>query len=491
MGRNFATELELKKELADRAVKCCANDLGSFKIAVVGDLMLDCYIGGEVKRISPEAPVPIIRMTSEKFVLGGAGNALANLAGLGVQIIPVGRLGNDINGEAFLMNSVMQNADVSHIVKKDVTSIKTRILGGHQQMLRLDREHIVETAENEAKAIVASLALCKDLNCVVISDYGKGFCSPALCREVSKFCKEKNIPLLIDPKKSDWNCYCGATLITPNVKELGEAVGYEVENKDEAVAAAAGSLLEKYDIENILVTRSEKGSTLVSADGVKHISATAAEVYDVSGAGDTTIATVAAFLAAGFELADCCELARLASQFVIGKVGTYPIKAEDMISLLSNEGLSYLNKIVDRETAAKVCAKWKEKGKKVIFTNGCFDIIHSGHIDSLNKAKELGDKLVVGLNSDASVKRLKGETRPVNGENDRAKILAALEAVDLVTIFDEDTPRELLSKLLPNVLVKGGDYTPEQVVGGEFADEVVIIPLTEGYSTTGIIEKMK
>ncbi len=490
MPRNFIAELGLSKGLVEKARQICSGRFEDCRVAVAGDLMLDCYISGKVKRISPEAPVPVVRMTDEKFVLGGAGNALANLSGLGVQIIPAGRLGSDADGERFLANPVMSAADTAHIVKKDVTSIKTRILGGHQQMLRLDREHYIETTEEEAKEISVSLMNEKP-GCVVISDYGKGFCSEALCRELAAQCAENSTPLLVDPKKADWSCYSGAYLITPNVKELGEASGQEIKNEDSEIVNAARGLLQKYSIENVLVTRSEKGASLVSKTDVKHIPASAVEVYDVSGAGDTTIATIAAFLAAGLELSECCELANLASQFVVGKVGTYPIKAEDLLGLLKEAGFSYMDKIAGREAAAKTCAEWKAAGRKVIFTNGCFDIIHSGHIDSLNKAKELGDRLIVGLNSDASVKRLKGESRPVNGEADRAKILAALEAVDLVIVFGEDTPRELLSVLHPNVIAKGGDYLPEQVAGREFADEVTIIPLTQGYSTTGIIEKIK
>ena len=490
MPRNFIAELGLSKGLVEKARQICSGRFEDCRVAVAGDLMLDCYISGKVKRISPEAPVPVVRMTDEKFVLGGAGNAIANLSGLGVQIIPAGRLGSDMYAARFLGDPAMRDVDSSNIIMRGQTSVKTRILGGHQQMLRLDNEVYIETTENEAKQR-ASRLLADEPDCVVISDYGKGYCSEALCRRLSALCEKRFIPLLIDPKKADWSCYSGAYLITPNVKELEEASGREIKNEDSEIVNAARELIEKYDIENILVTRSEKGSTLVSDDFVKHIPASAVEVYDVSGAGDTTISTIAAFLAAGLELSECCELANLASQFVVGKVGTYPIKAEDLLGLLKEAGFSYMDKIAGREAAAKTCAEWKAAGRKLIFTNGCFDIIHSGHIDSLNKAKELGDRLIVGLNSDASVKRLKGESRPVNGEADRAKILAALEAVDLVVVFGEDTPHELLSVLHPNVIAKGGDYLPEQVAGREFADEVAIIPLTQGYSTTGIIEKIK
>ncbi|MDO4953471.1 MAG: PfkB family carbohydrate kinase, partial [Synergistaceae bacterium] len=298
MPRNFIAELGLSKGLVEKARQICSGRLKDCRIAVAGDLMLDCYISGKVKRISPEAPVPVVRMTDEKFVLGGAGNALANLSGLGVQIIPAGRLGSDADGEKFLANPVMCAANTAHIIKKDVTSIKTRILGGHQQMLRLDREHYIETTEKEAKEIAASLMNEKP-GCVIISDYGKGFCSEALCRELAAQCAKNTTPLLVDPKKADWSCYSGAYLITPNVKELGEASGREIKNEDSEIVNAARELLQKYGIENVLVTRSEKGASLVSKTEVKHIQASAVEVYDVSGAGDTTISTIAAFLAAG------------------------------------------------------------------------------------------------------------------------------------------------------------------------------------------------
>lgn len=477
----------------ERAKQLCLGKFGQLRAAVVGDFMLDRYISGSVGRISPEAPVPVIKFTDEKFVPGGAGNVVANLTGLGMPVTVVGRIGRDANGDKLLSLGAMKDVDTSLVVEKNITTVKTRILGdGRQQMLRLDRENFVETTEEETRKIIDGLSSYKDkVDCFIISDYGKGFCSPLLCEEIIKFCRGKKIPVFVDPKKNDWSCYSGATVITPNLKELRSACGEDIANSDEDVLRCGREMLKKYDIENILVTRSEKGATLINSAGYKHVRAGKVEVYDVSGAGDTMIATAAAFLAAGFSLKDCVSIANTASQIVVGKVGTYPIKADDLLKAFNNIDAPFLNKIMNAQDAEETCTSWKNNGERIVFTNGCFDIIHTGHIDSLNAAKYLGDKLIVGLNSDGSVRRLKGSGRPVNGQDDRAKILASLESVDMVVIFNEDTPAELLSKLRPDVIAKGGDYKPEEVVGREFAGEVVIIPLTEGYSTTSIIEKMK
>ena len=274
------------------------------------------------------------------------------------------------------------------------------------------------------------------------------------------------------------------------MKELSAAFGLAVENEDSAVAEAASALASRFGIENILATRSDKGATLVSRGEVSHISVWPVEVYDVSGAGDTMLAAASAFASAGLPLRAAAVLANAASQIVIGKVGTYPINADELLAAVTEENAASGGKIYTADEAENLRRRWRANGEKVVFTNGCFDILHAGHVDSLTAAKSLGDRLIVGLNSDASVKRLKGESRPVNGEVSRAKVLSALEAVDAVVIFGEDTPAELLSHLRPDVLAKGGDYRPEDVAGREYAGEVVIIPLTEGYSTTSVIERI-
>jgi len=493
--RNSSTTFpdEIDAGSIECAKQLCLGKFAQLRAVVVGDFMLDRYISGSVGRISPEAPVPVIKFTDEKFVPGGAGNVVANLVGLGVSVTVVGRVGKDAYGNKLLSLRAMKNVDTSLIVENDITTVKTRILGdGRQQILRLDHENFIETTEEDTKRIISGLSSYKDkIDCFIISDYGKGFCSPMLCEEIIKFCHSKKIPIFVDPKKNNWSCYKGATVITPNLRELRSACGENIVNSDEDTLRCGREMLKKYGIENILVTRSENGATLIRREGYRHVRAGKVEVYDVSGAGDTMLATTAAFWAAGLPLEDCVCVANAASQIVVGKVGTYSIKASDLLEAFNNIDAPYMNKIMDRNEAAEACACWKENKEHVIFTNGCFDIIHTGHIDSLNAARRLGDRLIVGLNSDDSVHRLKGNGRPVNHQDDRAKILASLESVDMVVIFDEDTPAELLSQLRPDVIAKGGDYKPEEVVGREYAGEVVIIPLTEGYSTTGIIEKMK
>ena len=481
---------EFTEENIFRVRELLLGDFKNFPAVVAGDFMLDRYVGGDVSRISPEAPVPVVRVRSERFVAGGAGNVAANLAGLGVPVCAVGSVGDDREGEILLSLPVFRDADVSGIRPLGPTTVKTRILGGgRQQMLRLDREETVNPRSEDIAFALSKIgeAAQRGARLVILSDYGKGFCSPAMCRAVIDFARDAGLYVWVDPKKDDWEAYRGAYAITPNVKELSAASGHAVENEDRAVAEAASALAARYGIENILATRSDKGATLVSRGEASHIPVWPVEVYDVSGAGDTMLAAASAFASAGLPLRDAAVLANAASQIVIGKVGTYPIKAGELLAAVTGGNASAGGKIYSAGEAENLCGRWRANGEKVVFTNGCFDILHAGHVDSLTAAKSLGDRLIVGLNSDASVKRLKGESRPVNGEISRAKVLSALEAV---VIFGEDTPAELLSRLRPDVLAKGGDYRPEDVAGREYAGEVVIIPLTAGYSTTSVIERI-
>ncbi|MDO5114988.1 MAG: bifunctional heptose 7-phosphate kinase/heptose 1-phosphate adenyltransferase [Synergistaceae bacterium] len=462
-------------------------------VIVVGDFMLDRYLCGEVFRISPEAPVPVVKILEERLIAGGAGNVAANLAGLGVSSAVIGRAGNDSQGSALLSLPLFKDIDSSGMCINGQTTVKTRILGsGRQQMLRLDQEDVKAPSDEEIAAVLSKISHSAEsgVKLIIISDYGKGFCSPELCRKIIALARERSVNVWADPKKTDWECYRGAFIVTPNIRELSDAVGRAVKNDDEDITAAAIGLMEKYDIENMLVTRSDKGATLIEGGIAAHMPVGAVEVYDVSGAGDTMIAVAAAFAAEGLPLRDAVRLANAASQVVIGKIGTYPISAPELLEAISEKSGSAHQKVMSADDAAALCGKWRDAGERVVFTNGCFDILHAGHIDSLNAARALGDRLIVGLNSDGSVCRLKGESRPINGAEARAKLLAALEAVSAVVIFEEDTPAELLSRLRPDVIAKGGDYRPEEVAGREFAAEVVIIPLTEGFSTTSIIERL-
>lgn len=487
-----------------RVRELCCGGFAKYNILVIGDFMLDRYLSGSVSRISPEAPVPVVKLCEEKIVAGGAGNVVSNLVGLGLNVTAIGRIGTDSQGEEMLSLETFKKAETSFILKNGVTTVKTRILGGgRQQMLRLDRELITETSDCDTTEIVGRVRnlVQMGIDCVIISDYGKGFCTERLCREVIALCSRESVKIFVDPKKDNWSCYGNADIITPNIKELSLVCNSYIENEDENILYHAKRLKDMYQIKNILVTRSEKGATLVTDDSFVHVRCNNVDVYDVSGAGDTMIATLSAFASAGVRLEDCVSMANIASQIVIGKIGTQPINASELENTFNNiisESNSHLRqykdfvsqKLLSGEECAKFARTHKEMGERVIFTNGCFDIIHPGHIDSLIQASCLGDVLIVGLNSDSSVKRLKGESRPVNNQNARAKVIAALGMVDAVVIFDEDTPKELLSELRPSIIVKGGDYRKEDVAGREFADDVVIVPITHGYSTTGIIEKV-
>ena len=505
-GKNIIWTKHDSADMADSILKICRFESSGLKVAVIGDYMLDSYIYGDVGRISPEAPVPVVRFSAEKNVPGGAGNVVANLIGLGLSVTAIGRVGNDTYGDMLLGLPSMKQADISNILRLGSTIVKTRIIGaGRQQMLRLDREDIVYPDEATADAVLH--ALYENINAgvsnVIISDYGKGFCTHDLCRRIISLCLKHKIPVFVDPKGRDWHCYRGAFLVTPNMEELRLVAESDIANDDDQIVSRGTEILQKFGIENILVTRSEKGATLINSAGFKHERANVVEVYDVSGAGDTMIATVAAFFAGGLHLDACVAVANLASQIVVGKIGTYPIRSDDLVIEVSKmkechaETDIYITsrspdkKIMDMKKAEAVCDKLKKENKKLIFTNGCFDILHAGHIDMLNRARLLGDCLIIGLNSDDSVRRLKGLERPVNSCIDRAGILASMEAVDIVVVFNEDTPSELLSHLRPNIIVKGGDYVKEDVAGSEYADDVVIMPLLKGYSTTGIIDRLR
>lgn len=473
-------------------------------VAVVGDLMLDRYLYGSVERISPEAPIPVVKFQSERSVLGGAGNVVANLCGLGADVKCFAQLGGDPAAREVLklvdaVNDLSRGSVELFPSHKETTTVKTRVIGnGRQQMMRLDHEDILPLdpeLENELLSRLAEFA-ARRLNAVVLSDYGKGMCSFSLCRKVIELCRAHRIPVFVDPKGRDWQRYAGAELVTPNVKELSDAAGLPISNDDdEALVTQAQKIRSSFGLNNLLVTRSEKGSTFVSERECFDEPSQAVDVYDVSGAGDTVIAAVAFFRACGVDWRNCCRLSNAAAKVVIGKAGTYPISYRELKELCLSQAkahpLSGGHKVLDAAAAVRRVKAWKEQGEKVVFTNGCFDVFHAGHVDSLTRARALGDRLIVGLNSDRSVKKLKGEARPINGELDRVAVLAALECVDVVVIFDEDTPERLLSLIRPDVLAKGGDYRPERIAGAAYAGRVEILPLLPGFSSTSIIDRLR
>ncbi|MFZ5649810.1 MAG: D-glycero-beta-D-manno-heptose-7-phosphate kinase [Bacillota bacterium] len=471
------------------------DDIDKCRILVLGDVMLDKYYFGEVKRISPEAPVPVARVLRERMSPGGAANVAHNLSRLGCRVLLGGVAGDDENGKSLAHLLDAQGIDRRGLVAAGrPTTTKLRVFGAHQQVVRLDFE---ETGylENEVEQKLIewiSEAIASGIHALAISDYAKGVCTPGLCRHVVRECAGREIPVLVDPKGTGWDKYEGVTFITPNLKELGEVAACRLPNEDEAVEHYAARARERYGIKNIVVTRSEKGLSLVNSKKVVHIPTRAQEVFDVSGAGDTVAAVLIAAAAGGLDPVDAAHLANLAAGVAVSRVGTYAVSRAELIEAVQQAccGSELSCKIAGFSEAVNLVEGWRKKGQRIVFTNGCFDILHAGHIIYLEKAKKLGDRLVVGLNTDASVRRIKGLTRPINSEMDRARLLAALECVDCVVLFDEDTPSGLIRALKPDVLVKGGDYRAEEVAGREYAGRVEIIPFEEGYSTSGIIEKV-
>ena len=461
---------------------------------IVGDIILDKYVYGHVDRISPEAPIPVVATSDTRYVLGGAANVAGNISGFYVRAVLCGIIGCDSEGDMVIEKLKENGIKFSGYRSKDrCTTLKTRVVGMNQQLVRVDRELSGWLDESEENGLLSLIEAGLDkVEYVILSDYSKGVCSDSFCKKFFSLCSQKGKKIIVDPKSSNWTKYKGAYIITPNFKEFREAVGSAIENDETAISECASALMARYDIDKILVTRSQYGMTMNETGKVPiTYKAKQQEVYDVSGAGDTVIAALTAALAVGYDVNAAVELSNDAAAVAVSRAGTYMVRLEDLIEYISGKGAWYEDKIVDGDSVDALVKGWKEAGEKIVFTNGCFDIMHIGHIDYLNRSRRLGTKLIVGLNSDASVKRLKGESRPVNGQKERALMLAALQCVDSVIIFDEDTPENLLGIIRPYYLVKGGDYTIDEIIGRQFAKEVITIPLTKGYSTTSIIEKIK
>lgn len=467
---------------------------------VIGDVMLDRYLMGEVGRISPEAPVPVVLIKTEEARAGGAANVAANLALLGINTRLVGCVGAD--NEAKTLNQLIKASGVkANLIasKARPTIAKTRILGGHQQMLRLDQEDSASFSSTENTSLLQTLKveLGEKPSVVILSDYAKGLLSEAICQQIIAQCQAHKIPVLVDPKGSDYSKYKGATALTPNKKEAAEAC--HTTGSDTDLISKVTALKTKLGLGFMAVTRGEEGISLIEGNTNKnnahHLPATAQQVFDVSGAGDTVIATLAAGLMHDLTPLQSLELANIAAGVVVGKVGTVPITQTDLLAALTaKQGNEQAHKICDlAELNVKVNA-WKQAKQKIVFTNGCFDLLHAGHVTYLEAAKKRGDKLILGLNTDRSVSAIKGPSRPVVHENDRARVLAALESVDAVILFDEDTPLKLIKALRPDVIAKGSDYSADQVVGGKevqsWGGEIALIELVEGRSTSNIIRKL-
>jgi D-beta-D-heptose 7-phosphate kinase/D-beta-D-heptose 1-phosphate adenosyltransferase len=486
--------------MVDRARLADALDrLAGARVAVIGDVMLDRYVYGEAERISPEAPVPVLRVREENEMLGGAGNVLRNLAALGAKAACLAAVGEDDDGKR-VGELLAREPGVSPAIVTAAgrtTIRKTRFVAGGHQLLRVDRERVEALpAAAERQAMASIEAVLAGAKAVVLSDYGKGLLSAPVIAAVLAAAARLKVPVLADPKGRDFAKYRGAALVTPNRKELGETADLPA-GTDAEIEAAARAVRERSGIAAVLATRGAQGMTLLDATGaVHHIAAEAREVFDVSGAGDTVIATVAAGLAAGLPLLDAVRIANCAAGIVVGKAGTavaYP--AEIRMALERQELRAAEEKFASREGAVERAALWRRRGLRVGFTNGCFDLLHPGHIHLLKQARAACDRLVVGLNSDASVKRLKGNGRPVQGEAARAAVLAGLADVDLVTVFGEDTPEALIAALRPDVLVKGADYTMDTVVGADlvksYGGRVVLAELLPGHSTSATVAKLR
>ena len=473
--------------------------LSAQTILCVGDLMLDDFIYGEVSRVSPEAPVPVIAVKREEKVIGGAGNVARNIASLGARCLFVGVIGDDDAGR-ILQTQFAEFAPViePHLVVDAArpTSRKARFVSEHysSHLLRADWERAAPVdAAIEAELVVLVERLMPHAGAVVLSDYAKGVLTPRLIRAAIDGARALGKPIIVDPKAPDYSVYRGATLITPNRKELAEATRRPVTTPTEAAVAAA-VLAGTVDSRAVLVTLSEDGMLLhIGGDGAVHVPAYPVRVRDVSGAGDTVVAVLASMLAIGTDFEPAMRAANAAASVVVGKRGTATCSAMELRSrILPAATLAAEEKIVfDWAVADERVREWRAQGQRVGFTNGCFDLLHPGHVRVLTKAREACDRLVVGLNSDGSVRRLKGEERPIQDVHARAGVLAALEAVDLAVVFEEDTPLELIRRLKPTVLVKGGDYARDEVVGHEVVEaeggEVLLVDLLPGHSTTSIV----
>lgn len=467
------------------------------KALVVGDLMLDEYLWGRTERISPEAPVAVVDVTRQDMRLGGAGNVINNLLSLGCQVRVASVIGDDDDGRMVLKRLDLRGVEANGVVLSAMrkTSRKTRVLASNQQMLRIDRESREEIDEASAQQVISFVKQqLAEVQVVMLSDYLKGVLTDQLTKDLIVLCRKAGVPVLVDPKGQNYSKYRGATLLTPNRKEAAEASGIPI-HSGEDVSRAGWKLLNDLDLDALVLTRSEEGVSLFM-EGREEIQlpTVAREVFDVSGAGDTVLASIGLGLAGGLDLPDAARLANLAAGVVVGKVGTSTVTPDEILRSISVEIDRTDAKIRSSSELQQLLLEEKSRGRTIVFTNGCFDLLHVGHVKYLQKAKALGDRLVLGLNSDASIRRLKGEKRPLIGEEERAHIMAALDCIDYVCVFDEDTPLELISALHPDILVKGGDYKPDEVVGKEivesFGGRVELISFVDGKSSTNIIEKI-
>ncbi len=473
--------------------------LANPRLAIIGDLIMDRYMIGDVSRISPEAPIPVLAVKTNELRLGGAGNVAANLVAMEANVEVVGVVGDDGLGRAMREEFEAIGADVDGLVidAGRPTIEKTRMMSGVQQMLRVDREEATAISSDvEQRVLEASLKAVSRCDGIVLSDYGKGLLTDKVLGQVIRAARKRGIPVLVDPKGSDFTRYRGATLITPNHKEAELALGRPIPDL-ESLPAAADELNEQAELDLIVITLSADGIYFKSREKPLRegrIPAVARAVYDVTGAGDTVVSQLALYLALRWDIADAVAMANHAAGVVVERLGTHSVTRSELMARLV-ASLPATGKVLTDADVAGVMEEWRRKGKRVVFTNGCFDVIHAGHVSYLRFARDKGDVLIVGVNSDESVSRLKGPTRPVNCIDDRLQVLAAMEMVDAVVAFGEDTPKNIIERVTPDVLVKGEDWADKGVVGREWVEshggQVVLAPVMAGRSTTSILERAK
>lgn len=459
------------------------------EILVVGDLMLDHYIWGSCDRISPEAPVQVVKIANETHRLGGAGNVVQNLLALGAKVSVASVVGDDEVGLRIknMLSELGAGGGLILSEKGRESSIKSRVMASHQQVVRIDKESAVKI-NLESELVQKVTENLRNFGVVLLSDYGKGVLSDKVCQDIINECVQLGIPVLIDPKGNDYSKYKNATLLTPNRKEASEATGIAIKNTID-LRAAIMKLKNELNLKYSIVTLSEEGIALFDKE-LEIFPAEAKEVFDVTGAGDTVLATLGFMLASKKDIKEAIKMANLAAAVVVAKIGSATANFGEIEELLrSRANAEFEHKIKSAEQVAEILSQRGDK--KVVFTNGCFDILHVGHTRYLAKARDFGDILIVGLNSDASVRRLKGESRPINSQLDRACVLSGLGFVDYVVIFDEDTPLELIKKLRPDILVKGADYEGKEVVGSDIVKDVRLVEFVDGKSTSAIVKRIK
>ena len=467
------------------------------RLLVVGDVMCDTYLSGHVTRISPEAPVPIFESTDKRHVLGGAANVAANLRALGCEVRLAGVVGDDVTGR-YVREQLRAQGIADDLLAQDTgrpTTEKTRLIARHQQLVRLDQESRLPLPSGlTAQTLVGVESILADVDGLICSDYNKGVCTPDLLAPLFAKAKAANLPIFVDPKARNFAQYRGATVLTPNLAEVRHATGDPVEDEP-SLTAAAESLLRQSEAQALLVTRGAAGMSLFHPpQAPQHLPAHTRDVYDVTGAGDTVIAAFAAAAIGGLSYVEAARLANVAAGIVVGKAGTAVVHREELQAHLQARNAPWQRKLRTRDDLSRALQQHRRRGERIVFTNGCFDLLHGGHVHYLQQARALGDCLVVALNDDASVRRLKGDDRPLRPQDERARVLAALACVDYVVVFGEATPLALIKSLKPDVLVKGGDYTLATVVGREEVEasggSVRLIPYVEGISTTELVARI-